>query len=166
MFKMDDLLKVMQIVDQNSEKFGDGQYLEICNHLKNAYSTRADPVYLFNYGEMRSGEGPLFFESLYDKAIDADYNFLHGQIDYLQKERTEYRKLVRLTKRIKLEAQYEYCEMMGLNDAEWEALTPEVKHRIFNRYLLHENEFREKYRESISQQIGWLQDAIERLDDV
>jgi hypothetical protein len=55
---------------------------------------------------------------------------------------------------------------MGLNDAEWEALTPEVKHRIFNRYLLHENEFREKYRESITQQIGWLQDAIERLDDV
>jgi hypothetical protein len=115
---------------------------------------------------MRRGEGPLFFESLYDKAIDADYNFLHGQIDYLQKERTEYRKLVRLTKRIKLEAQYEYCEIMGLNDAEWEALTPEVKHRIFNRYLLHENEFREKYRESITQQIGWLQDAIEKLDDV
>ena len=121
MFKMDDLLKVMQIVDQNSEKFGDGQYLEICNHLKNAYSARADPVYLFNYGEMRRGEGPLFFESLYDKAIDADYNFLHGQIDYLQKERTEYRKLVRLTKRIKLEAQYEYCEIMGLNDDEREA---------------------------------------------
>jgi hypothetical protein len=94
-FKMDDLLKVMQIIDQNSEKFGDGQYLEICNHLKNAYSARADPVYLFNYGEMRRGEGPLFFESLYDKAIDADYNFLHGQIDYLQKERTEYRKLVK-----------------------------------------------------------------------
>ena len=112
------------------------------------------------------GEGPLFFESLYDKAIDADYNFLRGQIDYLQKERTEYKKLVRLTKRVKLDAQYEYCEIMQLNDAEWEALTPEVKHRIYNRYLLHENEFREKYRESITQQIGWLQDAIEKLDDV
>ena len=148
-FKMDDLLKVMQLIDQNSEKFGDGEYLEICNHLKNAYASRTDPVYLFDHDE-----------------IENNYNFLQGQVTYLQKERSEHKKLLRLTKRIKLEAKQEYCEMMNLNDTTWEELSDEVKNRVFVRYMEHENEFRERYRETIALQIGWLQDAIDGLLDM
>jgi hypothetical protein len=165
-FKMDDLLKVMQLIDQNSEKFGDGEYLEICNHLKNAYASRTDPVYLFDHDEIENNERPFFFESFYEKAIDADYNFLQGQVTYLQKERSEHKKLLRLTKRIKLEAKQEYCEMMNLNDTTWEELSDEVKNRVFVRYMEHENEFRERYRETIALQIGWLQDAIDGLLDM
>jgi hypothetical protein len=42
---MDDLLRVMQIIDQHSNVLPEGDYLELCKHLKNAYNRRADPVY-------------------------------------------------------------------------------------------------------------------------
>lgn len=156
----------MQIIDRNSDKFGDGEYLQICNHLKSAYASRTDPVYLFDYEETRRIENSLMFESFYDKAIDADYNYLQGQINYLRRERTDHKKLIRITKRVKLDAQYDFCEMMGLSDADWEELSVGAKNQVFNRYLLHENEFRERYREKISHQIGRIQDAIDGLDGV
>ncbi len=46
---MDDLLSVMQIIDRNSEKFAEGDYLEVCNLLKKAYNKRSDPVFFFDY---------------------------------------------------------------------------------------------------------------------
>ena len=46
---MDDLLQVMQIVDSHSNVLPEGDYLEICKHLKNAYNKRADPVYFFDH---------------------------------------------------------------------------------------------------------------------
>ncbi len=44
---MDELLEVMQLIDKNSDKLSEGDYLDICNRLKNAYSKRADPEFFF-----------------------------------------------------------------------------------------------------------------------
>ena len=46
---MTELLRVMQIIDENSNVLPEGDYLEVCNLLKKSYDVRTDPVFLFEY---------------------------------------------------------------------------------------------------------------------
>jgi len=50
---MNDLLQAMQIIDKHSTILPEGEYLELCKHLKNAYNKRADPVYFFDYEDFQ-----------------------------------------------------------------------------------------------------------------
>jgi hypothetical protein len=83
---MDNLLGAMQIIDRNSTKFAEGDYLEVCNLLKKAYDRRSDPVYFFNYDDFRilpvgSESSGIIFEYFYDhyfeKALQFDSDFIH-----------------------------------------------------------------------------------------
>ena len=92
---MDKLLNAMQIIDRNSDKFAEGEYLELCNLLKEAYDKRADPVYFFNYDDFRilpiGGDSSnltfqYFYDHYFEKALQFDSDFIQGQLNYLQKE--------------------------------------------------------------------------------
>ena len=105
---MDDLLRVMQIIDQHSNVLPEGDYLELCKHLKNAYNKRADPVYFFDYEDFRIhriGETQetfqYFYDYYFDKALNIDSDFIQGQITYLRKELVEAQPIVRITKKVK-----------------------------------------------------------------
>ena len=173
---MDSLLRSMQVIDKNSDKFDEGEYLEMCNLLKNIYSKRTDPVFFFEYENLhmlindgrREGEGSqMFKDAFHERATDVDYDYLNGQIMYLQGERHANQPLRRMTKRVKMEAQYEFCEATGLDERHWEENVPkDEKNEIYSRYFDHENNFREKYREAITRRISWIEESIERLDDV
>ena len=66
---MENLLRVMQIIDKHSDSFAEGEYLEVCNLLKDAYNKRADPVYLFDYDNFAIapvGTTSLIFQYFYD----------------------------------------------------------------------------------------------------
>ena len=90
---MDELLSVMQLIDKNADKLPEGDYLEICNRLKNAYNKRADPEFFFDYDNFNIPQlGPTqevhdYFRNYYmDQAISLESDYLSGQIEYLRKE--------------------------------------------------------------------------------
>jgi len=89
---MTELLRVMQIIDENSNVLPEGNYLELCNLLKKAYEVRTDPVFLFEYEHFRIPPiAPVdmfqyFYDYYYDKSLRMDSDFIHGQIRYLEDE--------------------------------------------------------------------------------
>lgn len=46
---MEDLQSVMSIIDRYTEAITEGDYLDLCNKLRDAYNKRTDPVYMFDY---------------------------------------------------------------------------------------------------------------------
>ena len=88
---MDDLLRVMQLIDENSRVLPEGVYLEVCNHLKNAYNKRTDPIYFFEYDTFSIPEiGPtpasasnIFATIISIERCAIDSDFVQGQITLL-----------------------------------------------------------------------------------
>ena len=171
---MDDLLSVMQIIDRNSEKFADGDYLEVCNLLKKAYNKRSDPVFFFdyeNFGIPPTQESEYvyrYFNDFYfDKALNLDSDFLQGQINYLQKELVEAQPIKRITKRVKEMVIRHYCYMNGLGDEEVEIELPEKDLQSMCRAFVNiENDFRSKYRSAIEKKLEWLEQSDDSLGDM
>src|SRR6056300_1112497 len=157
---MDDLLRVMQIIDSHSNVLPEGDYLELCNHLKNAYNKRADPVFFFDYEDFRIhriGETEdtfrYFYDYYFDKALNIDSDFIQGQISYLQKELVEAQPIKRITKKVKERVIKHYCYMNGLGNEDVEIEFPE-------------KEFRHRYRTAIEKRLEWLEQSDDRLDDM
>ena len=173
---MNELSAVMQLIDRNSDKLPEGDYLEICNHLKKVYSERNDPVFFFDYENFEipmigpTGEvHDYFYEHYMDQAINLDMDYITSEIEYLRKELTQIQPLVRKTKNLKTVAVKHHClsndlvpeeqtlETLGLNDEDVESMT---------RSFMHvENAFREKYRNAIDRRLNNLEVALERLYD-
>lgn len=167
---MDDLLSVMQIIDRNSEKFADGDYLEVCNLLKKAYNKRSDPVFFFdyeNFGIPPTQESEYvyryFNDYYFDKALNLDSDFLQGQINYLQKELVEYQPIRRASKYVKESVEQHYFMLYGqsIGDIDDKALKSLCK-----SYITIENNFRQKYRDAIEKKLEWLEQADDHLDEV
>ena len=171
---MDDLLEVMQLIDKHSDKLPEGDYLDICNHLKRVYSKRSDPEFFFDYDTFDVPFiGPTrqiydYFYDLYNnRALNLDIDFIGGQIDYLRKEYNTTDPLKRKTRNIKKLAIEHYClandlipedhtpEELGFND---EDVTSMAKN-----YIYIENEFRGKYRAAIERRLNSLEDAEDKL---
>lgn len=81
---MNDLLQAMQIIDKHSTSLPEGEYIELCKHLKNAYNKRVDPVYFFDYEDFRIHPiGPseetfrYFYDYYFDKALNMDLSLIH-----------------------------------------------------------------------------------------
>lgn len=173
---MNELSAVMQLIDRNSDKLPEGDYLEICNRLKKVYSERNDPVFFFDYENFEipmigpTGEvHDYFYEHYIDQAINLDMDYITSEIEYLRKELTQIQPLVRKTKNLKTVAVKHHClsndlvpeeqtlETLGLNDEDVESMT---------RSFMHvENVFREKYRNAIDRRLNNLEVALERLYD-
>ena len=158
---MENLLRVMQIIDKHSDSFAEGEYLEVCNLLKDAYNKRADPVYLFDYDNFAIapvGTTSLIFEYFYDyyfeKGLSMDSEFIQGQIDYLQREYEMATPIRRITKKIRDKVE-RHC-----------GITPPEFRKLCKIYVSIENDFRTKYMETVERRIRWLEDAEDRLDTV
>ena len=171
---MDDLLRVMQIIDSHSDVLPEGDYLELCKHLKNAYNKRSDPVYFFNYEDFRIhpiGETQdtfrYFYDYYFDKALNIDSDFIQGQITYLRKELVDAQPVKRITKRVRQRVIKHYCYMNGLSDEEVEIeFSEKVLKSMCRAFVDTENEFRLGYRTAIEKRLEWLEQSDERLDDV
>jgi hypothetical protein len=139
---MDNLLGAMQIIDRNSTKFAEGDYLEVCNLLKKAYDRRSDPVYFFNYDDFRilpvgSESSGIIFEYFYDHYFEKALQFDSDSI---------------------------YGIPPGENTLEELGMDPVDFRKMCKTYVALENDFRATYRETIEKRILWLEDSEERLD--
>tara|TARA_B110000503_G_scaffold88780_1_gene134579 strand:+ start:904 stop:1428 length:525 start_codon:yes stop_codon:yes gene_type:complete len=171
---MNELSEVMQLIDKNSDKLPEGDYLAICNHLKNVYTNRIDPVFFFEYDTFdiphigpTLGVYEYFHEFYINQAIGLDIDYISGQIDFLRKEYNRTTPIKRRTKSIKELVVRHYCLS---NDMIPEDHTPEelgLKNEdIMNMakdYIQIENNFREQYRQSIERRLDILEDAEDKL---
>jgi hypothetical protein len=171
---MDELLEVMQLIDRNSEKLPEGDYLEICNRLKKAFNKRSDPEFFFDYENFEIPMmGPTedvheyFYNYYTDQALGLDSDYLSGQIDYLRKEYGRTEPLKRKTKNIKDIAVKHYCLTNNLipeeHTAESLGLTNEDVMSMTKAYMRIENAFREKYRQAIERRLDSLEEAEDKL---
>jgi hypothetical protein len=169
---MNELLQVMQLIDKNSNKLPEGDYLEICNHLKEAYNKRADPVYLFDYETFSIPEiGPTpevfqyFRDYYFDKALGIDSDFIQGQINYLEKELLDGQPIKRITKNVRSDVKRHYCFIHGLDTEEVDVGFTEADwNQMCKTYVETENNFRKKYCEAIGKRLEWLEESDYRLD--
>ena len=167
---MDDLLRVMQLIDENSSVLPEGVYLEVCNHLKNAYNKRADPIYFFEYDTLSIPEiGPTseareyFNDHYFDRALCTDSDFIQGQITYLEKEQLYNQPIKRITKKVRKDVKRHYCFIYGLEEVDIGFSEADWNH-LYKRYVEIENDFRKKYCESITKKLEWLEESDDRLD--
>jgi hypothetical protein len=173
--KMAELLRVMQIIDQNSNVLPEGDYLEVCNLLKKSYETRTDPVYLFNYEDYRippvapPSTFQYFYDYYFDKGVRMDSQLLRIQIRFLEDELDTSQPLKRITKTVRETVRKHCCmingDTMGELTLEDMNLTPVEFRKMCKTYLNIENDFRSKYRNAIIQRIMLLEESDERLDE-
>jgi hypothetical protein len=169
---MNDLLQAMQIIDKHSTSLPEGEYIELCKHLKNAYNKRVDPVYFFDYEDFRIHPiGPseetfrYFYDYYFDKALNMDSDFVQGQITYLKKELLDAQPIKRLTKKIKHNVLFHYRCIHGFEQDDIDLpLTNTEFIRMCRSYVDIENDFRDKYRMAIIKRLEWLEDSDDRLD--
>lgn len=169
--KMDDLKRCMQIIDENSEKIYEGDYLELCQLLKSAYNKRADPVYFFteredfipSTSELTHEMETHMSEYLMDRSYSLDEEYLNDQIGYLQNEYDYHKPLNRLTKRLKGIAKSHFVMAHNLTVEQTEELTGAEITDITRKYMRVENAFREDYRAALLQKMDWLMEAHDRL---
>lgn len=171
---MDDLLQAMQIIDGHSNVLPEGDYLELCKHLKNAYNKRADPVYFFDYEDFRIPPvGPsedlfqYFYDFYFDKALNMDSDFIQGQIRYLQRELVEAQPIKRITKKIRQRVLLHYRRINGFDEDDINLPLTKVEFlRMCKLYTDIENDFRLKYRTAIEKRLEWLEQSDDRLDEM
>jgi len=174
---MSELLEVMQIIDRNSDKLPEGDYLDICNRLKKAYSKRVDPEFFFDYDTFDiptlgpTEEVHAYFRDYYfDQAIGLDADFISGQVTYLQRELRETVPLKRKTKFVKDIVFRHYCISNDLIPEEETIATIDLSERelssMVETYIHIENSFRSKYKEIIEKRLEWLEEAEEKLDEM
>lgn len=168
---MDSLMQAMHLIDKHSDKIPEGDYLEICNNLKKAYTTRTDPLLFFDYENIRicPDDGDLniayfYIDHYFERAIDTDGDFIQSQINYLENEISLHSPLQRISKSLRERVLRQYCTIGGVD--------PEVRYQHFNKqfitkccrvYIELENEFRSRYREAIMKRIYILEETIENL---
>jgi len=168
---MTELLRVMQIIDENSNVLPEGNYLELCNLLKKAYEVRTDPVFLFEYEHFRIPPiAPVdmfqyFYDYYYDKSLRMDSDFIHGQIRYLEDELDTNQPLKRITKTVRETVMKHCCMIYGdipsdLTLEEMNLTTAEFREKC-KTYIEVENDFRAKYRNSVIQKLCGLKNLTD-----
>ena len=166
---MTELLRVMQLIDENSTLLPEGVYLEVCNLLKKSYDVRTDPVFLFEYDNFRIPPvAPIdtiryFDDYYYDKGLRMDSDFIHGQIRYLEDELDTNQPLKRITKTIRATVMRHCCMMHGdmtseLTLEDMNITTTEFRTKC-KTYIHVENDFRAQYRNTIIEKIMWLEES-------
>ena len=173
---MTELLRVMQIIDENSNVLPEGDYLEVCNLLKKSYDVRTDPVFLFDYEDFRIPSIEhvdtfrYFYDYYYDMGLRMDSDFIHGQIRYLADELDTNQPLKRITKTIRATVMRHCCMMHGdmtseLTLEDMNITTTEFRTKC-KTYIHVENDFRAKYRNSVIQKIMWLEESDGHLESL
>ena len=171
---MENLLKAMQVIDQNSSLIPEGDYLEICNYLKAAYNQRSDPESFFDYENFRilppsqnDGIVSYFYNHYQDLALEFDIDFIYSQIRYLENELVIYKSIRRISKPLKKRVLKHYCHIYNVDPEEGEQyFEPKLLTKLCRSYIEIENDFRSRYREVIEKKILWLEEAREKFEEI
>lgn len=192
MYKMEDLQNVMRVIDKNSDKLPEGDYLELCNLLRNVFRNEERKVVntIFNYENFDlyvPGQHPrvtdYFFDNYFTTSINHDRTFLRSQIAYLEGELEYSRPLRRISKYVKQDALIHYCSMNDINidECNEESLKQYkinngtyVDDRTFKKYIhtickgyMHiDNIYRVMYSNLILDRIERLSACLDDLDDL
>ena len=191
---MDHLRNALRVIDQNSDKLPEGDYLEICNHLRNAYRDRdaKEMATLIDYEHfdifVSNQPGDVldhFYDHYYSTAILSEENFLRMQLTYLYDELNYNKPLQRATKSVKGEAIRQYCMLHNilLEQYDEETLRTHLDEsgcdlgdsgtkfekgvkQMYKSYIALENTYREIYSTAIQRRISKINGWIENLDDM
>jgi hypothetical protein len=180
---MDDLRNAMKIIDENSDKLSEGDYLQLCNLLKNVYKQEDQKDFntLFDYESFNlyvPGQTDEALDHFYDHyfatSIDNDKYLLRSQKSFLEGELEDNKPIQRVSKYVKRDAIRHFCI---INDITLPEYTPEnLKayqktnnvfkcEKSFNKFIqrlskgyIHiENTYRIMYR-------GVITDRLERIE--
>lgn len=189
---MDDLRNVMRVIDQNSDKLPEGDYLELCNLLRNVFRNqeRKEMNTLFDYENFDMyvpGQNDqvldYFYDHYYQASLDNERMFLRTQRNYLENELEIYKPIKRVSKHIRLDAIHHYC---FLNNILINEHTPEkfrefqitnnlfVDEKKFQQHLnkiyrgfIHvENTYRNMYRGVIMERIEKIEGWMNEIEDM
>lgn len=192
MYKMEDLQNVMRVIDKNSDKLPEGDYLELCNLLRNVFRNEERKVVntIFNYENFDlyvPGQHPrvtdYFYDNYFTTSINHDRTFLRSQIAYLEGELEYSRPQQRISKYVKGDALIHYCSMNDINlDTCNEESLKQYKinngtyiddrtfkkyiHTICKGYMHIDNIYRVMYSNLILDRIERLSACLDDLDDV
>jgi hypothetical protein len=189
---MEDLQNVMRVIDKNSDKLPEGDYLELCNLLRNVFRNEERKVVntIFNYENFDlyvPGQHPrvtdYFYDNYFTTSINHDRTFLRSQIAYLEGELEYSRPQQRISKYVKGDALIHYCSMNDINlDTCNEESLKQYKinngtytddrtfkkyiHTICKGYMHIDNIYRVMYSNLILDRIERLSACLDDLDDV
>lgn len=192
MYKMEDLQNVMRVIDKNSDKLPEGDYLELCNLLRNVFRNEERKVVntIFNYENFDlyvPGQHPrvtdYFYDNYFTTSINHDRMFLRSQIAYLEGELEYSRPLQRISKYVKGDALIHYCSMNDINlDTCNEESLKQYKinngtyiddrtfkkyiHTICKGYIHIDNIYRVMYSNLILDRIERLSACLDDIDDL
>lgn len=189
---MEDLQNVMRVIDKNSDKLPEGDYLELCNLLRNVFRNEERKVVntIFNYENFDlyvPGQHPrvtdYFYDNYFTTSINHDRTFLRSQIAYLEGELEYSRPQQRISKYVKQDALIHYCSMNDINidECNEESLKQYkinngtyIDDRTFKKYIrtickgyMHiDNIYRVMYSNLILDRIERLSACLDDLDDL
>jgi hypothetical protein len=189
---MEDLRDAMRIIDENSDKLSEGDYLKLCNSLKNVYrcEERKDLDNLIDFESFNlyvPGENDEFLDYFdtfyYQTSLDNEQLFLKTQMNYLESELEIHRPIRRTTKTITSDALRHYCYMNNITLTQY---TPELfknyqilhntyisegkfkkgLQNICKSFIRVENTYRNLARGAIMDRIEKIERWIENLEDM
>lgn len=184
---MDDLRNAMRVIDDNSDKLPEGDYLKLCNLLRNVYrrEERKDMNTLVDYDTFNMyvpGQSDevldYFYDHYFQMSLENERLFLSSQKRYLESELEIHRPIMRISRKIKLDAIHHYChlnnillyeytpekflEYTKLNEKDFKK---EMK-RICRGFIHMENAFRNLYRGVIMERLEKIEGWMEELDNM
>ena len=147
---MEDLRDAMRIIDENSDKLSEGDYLKLCNSLKNVYrcEERKDLDNLIDFESfslytpgLEAEASDYFYEYYFQTSLDNEQLFLKTQMNYLESELDIHRPIQRTTKLIKLDAIRHYCYLNNITLTQY---TPELlkDYQILHNTYISEGKFK------------------------
>ena len=189
---MDDLRNVMRVIDQNSDKLPEGDYLELCNLLRNVFRNqeRREMNNLFDYENFDMyvpGQSDrvldYFYDHYYQLSLDNERIFLVTQKNFLEDELEQNRPIMRNSKNVRLDAIMHYCY---LNNIPLTRYTPEKLkeyqiannifvddksfqkdlHKICKGFIHVENNYRSLYRGVIMERLEKIERWIEEIQNM
>jgi len=176
---MNAIKKIMSLIDKNSQVLPEGDYLEICQALKEAYQDPSKPAPIFRETVMddlgEDDDSTSYFTEYYNDyafSIECDYN--NTQIEILKKMCADMKPLSYATATIKDLAIRHYCSINHIHDIELteeglqryleetgnvlsathekQGFKPAVR-QMYKSFLVLENTFREECVEAFKNKI-------------
>ena len=120
---MEDLRNIMRLIDANSNTLPEGDYLAICNSLRNVFKdrTKQEMTNLFDYEnftifipDTTDDVLDYFYDHYYNASLEYDREFLGAQRVYLENELNVNRPIKRVTKYVKEMAIKHYCALHNI----------------------------------------------------
>lgn len=189
---MEDLRNAMRIIDENSNKLSEGDYLQLCNSLKNVYNHEEckDMNILvdfdsFNLDVHDQSEEDLeyFYNFYYQVSLDNEQLFLKTQMNYLESELEIHRPIRRTSKTITSDAIRHYCYINNITLTQYtpelfkdykilhntytsEGIFKKSLQQIYKSFIHMENKYRNLVRGAIMDRIEKIERWIENLEDM